>query len=158
MKKFSKVLALGLAATMLGGAFVGCQPKEQPKPEAEKPADNGGDTAKQPEAEKPAGPVTLKTVSMFGGTDPHAEFYQKLQADFQAANSNVTIEDESATADPAWKSAVATDFAAGNEPDVIFYFTEAQAKPLVDGGKVVSIDEIRTVDPEYGKNIADSAY
>lgn len=155
MKKFSKVLALGLAATMLGGAFVGCsKPAETAPAPTEKPAEE------KPAAEAApaeAAPVTLKTVTQFGGTDPKGPLYQEKIKAFQEANPNVTIEDQSATADEQWKSMVLTDFAAGNEPDVIFFFTDINSKTLVEENKVVSVEEIRAEYPDYGKDILPAA-
>lgn len=135
MKKFSKVLALGLATTMLGGVFVGCTQTDK----------------------KSSGPVTLKTVSMFGGTDPNAVTYEKLQKEFQAANGNIVLQDESATADETWKASVITDFSAGNEPDVLHYFTDVSANPIIEQNKVVSIDEIRKEYPNFASHISDAA-
>lgn len=155
MKKFSKVLALGLATTMLGGVFVGCTKQEDPKPPV---TDNKTDnkTDDKP-ADKPAEPVTLRTVSMFGGTDPNAVTYDKLQKEFTDANGHITLQDESATSDETWKASVITDFSAGNEPDVIQYFTDISADPIIEQGKVVSIDEIRKEFPNYASNISNAA-
>ena len=100
--------------------------------------------------------VTLNTMSMFGGTDPHAKAYEQFIKDFEAANSNVTVKDNSATSDEIWKTSVISSFYTGNEPDVLFYFTGNVAKPLVDNKKVVSINDIRKEYPDYAKNVSDS--
>ncbi|MGL4346435.1 MAG: ABC transporter substrate-binding protein [Cellulosilyticaceae bacterium] len=155
MKKFSKVLALGLAATMLGGVFVGCGKDDTTAPTT--PTTDNADTTTPADTETPAAPVTLKTVSMFGGTDPTAPAYEAGIESFKAANPNVTIQDESAVANDAWKSSILTDFAAGNEPDVIFFFTDINSKPLVEQNKVISVEEIRAEYPEYAKNISQGA-
>lgn len=99
--------------------------------------------------------VELKTISMFGGTDPHAEIYEALIAEFEE-EYNVKINDSSATSDELWKTSVISAFYAGNDPDVLFYFTGATAKPLVDNKLVVSITDIRKEYPDYAKNISDS--
>lgn len=99
--------------------------------------------------------VELKTMSMFGGTDPHAETYEKLLAEFEKKH-NVTISDNSATSDEIWKTSVLSAFYSGIEPDVLFYFTGEVAKPLIDNGYVVSIEEIRKEYPDYAKNISES--
>jgi len=98
--------------------------------------------------------VELKTMSMFGGTDPHVETYEGLIADFEAEN-DITINDSSATSDEIWKTSVIASFYSGNDPDVLFYFTGAIAKPLIDNRKVVSIAEIREEYPNFAKNISD---
>ena len=99
----------------------------------------------------------LRTVSMFGGTDAHAAAYQDFMAEFIKENSTedhqLVIEDSSATADEEWKTSVMSQFYSGDEPDVLFYFNGAAAKPLVDEKKVVSIAEIRKEYPNYAKNI-----
>jgi raffinose/stachyose/melibiose transport system substrate-binding protein len=159
MKKFSKVLALGLAATMLGGVFVGCSqepaaPAEE-KPAEEKPAEEK--TGEEKPAEEAEKPVTLRVVSQFGGTDPNAVTFENHIKKFQEDNPNVTIENESATADETWKSNVLTDFAAGNEPDVLQFFTDVNSKTLVEQNKVVSIEEIRSEYPDYASNINPAA-
>ena len=64
-------------------------------------------------------PVTLRVVTMFGGTDPSAQVYEQIKEEYKETHPNVVIEDESRTADEEWKSAVAADFCAGNEPDVL---------------------------------------
>ena len=155
MKKFSKVLALGLIATVVGGTFAGCGTKTEPTPT---PATSEAPVASQtPASEAPTAPVTLRTVGMFGGTDPKAATYDQGIKDFMAANSNITVEDESATADEQWKASVVTDFAADNEPDVINFFTDVTSKTLVEEGKVVSVDEIKAAYPDYGKDISPAA-
>lgn len=157
MKKFSKIMALGLAATMMSSALVGCGPKaETDAPPAE--TDNTPvveeTVDEEPEAEEQQ-EVTIRTVSQFGGTDPTAEVYEAKLAEFRAENPKITVEDESATADEAWKAKVATDFAAGNEPDVIFTFTGVDAKVMIEQGKVVSIEDIRAEFPNYASNISE---
>ena len=92
MKKFSKVLALGLAAAMLGGVFVGCSqepatPAEE-KPAVEKSAEEK--TGEEKPVEEAAKPVTLRVVSQFGGTDPNAVTFENHIKKFQEANSHVT--------------------------------------------------------------------
>ncbi|MGL6173909.1 MAG: ABC transporter substrate-binding protein [Cellulosilyticaceae bacterium] len=165
MKKFSKVIALGVTATMMGSLFVGCSSTDQTTsaPAAEKQAEATPEKKEEPAKEEPAKEepkvenVTIKTVSMFGGTDPMAGIYKESVDKFMAANPNVKVEDSSATADEQWKSNVLTDFAAGNEPDVIFFFTDVNSKTLVEQGKVVSIEEIRKEYPDYASNILPAA-
>jgi raffinose/stachyose/melibiose transport system substrate-binding protein len=101
--------------------------------------------------------VTIRTVSMFGGTDPSAAAYQQLIKDFQGQYPYITVTDESATADETWKARVTTDFSSDNDPDVVFYFTGADAKQLIDNGKVVDLDAIRSAYPDYAKDITPAA-
>ncbi|MGL4736058.1 MAG: ABC transporter substrate-binding protein [Cellulosilyticaceae bacterium] len=160
MKKFSKVLAIGLSMTMLGTVLVGCGGSDkgpQPVKETETTTQQESGKTSEAEAAPVVEPVTLRTVSSFGGTDPSAPMYEAAIKSFQEANPHVTVEDQSAVADEPWKSMVQTDFAAGNEPDVIFYFTDVNSKTIVEQGKVVSIDEIRKVYPDYASNIYPAA-
>lgn len=90
--------------------------------------------------------VTLKTASTFAGTDPAAETYLEIIRAWEEETGN-KVEDASATADEAWKAGVLNDFAAGNEPDVLFYFAcTSDSTPILD--KVVPVSEINAAYPE----------
>ncbi len=90
--------------------------------------------------------VTLRTVSCFAGTDTAAEAYVEILHHYEAETGN-TVLDNSSTSDEAWKTAVLKDFAAGNEPDVLFFFAAgADSAPLLS--RVVSLEEINTAYPE----------
>lgn len=95
-------------------------------------------------------PVTLVTVSMHGGTDPNAENYQAINEKFMKEYQYITIEDDSQSSDQDWKSKIAADFAVGNEPDVIQYFTDANASDVLATNKFVTIEEIKAEYPDYG--------
>ncbi len=94
-------------------------------------------------------PVTIRTVSMFGGTDPNAVVYERIREAFQVQYPYITVDDESRVSDEEWKSAVTADFCAGNEPDVLQFFTDATANQLIAMDKFVSIEEIRQEYPDY---------
>jgi raffinose/stachyose/melibiose transport system substrate-binding protein len=136
MKKF---LAIILAVMLCVSLLAAC-PKEEPA------------------VDEPAAPsdVELRTVGMFGGNDPSAGAYLQLIRDFEVANRNILINDESATADDAWKAAVIGDVNAGNEPDVLFFFSDATADDIYD--KFVSIEEIREEYPDYASNIKEAIW
>ena len=90
--------------------------------------------------------VTLRTVSSFAGTDSAALAYVELLRQYEADTGN-TVLDSSATSDESWKAGVLSDFAAGNEPDVLFFFAcSADSAPLLR--KMVPIDEINGAYPE----------
>ena len=59
-------------------------------------------------------PVTLRVMTMFGGTDKSAEVYEEIKREYQKAHKNVILEDESRTADEEWKSSIAADFCEGS--------------------------------------------
>ena len=90
--------------------------------------------------------LTLYTVSSFAGTDAAADSYVELLKTFEE-ESGCTIVDNSATSSEEWKASVLNDFAAGNEPDVMFFFAaSADSAPLLS--RVVSIAEINAAYPE----------
>lgn len=101
--------------------------------------------------------VILNTVSMFGETDANTVVYQAITEQFTKDNPHITVRDQSTTADNEWKANVVADFAVGNEPDVLQFFTDAQANQLIKTDKLVSIAEIRETYPEYAKNILPEA-
>jgi raffinose/stachyose/melibiose transport system substrate-binding protein len=110
---------------------------------------NNAVTVSQAPVEKDKNPVTITTVSMFGGTDANAGNYQALNEEFMSDYPYITIEDDSQSSDQDWKTRIAADFAVGNEPDVIQYFVDANANDVLAANKFVSLDEIRQIYPDY---------
>ncbi len=131
MKKTKRILALLLTVVLVSSMLGACKPAGDKK-------------------------ITLTTVSMHGGTDPNAEVYQAINAKYMEENPNVTIQDDSASSDQQWKTKIAADFAVGSEPDVIQFFTDANASDVLAANKFVSIEEIRKVYPDYAKNVSES--
>ena len=66
------------------------------------------------------------------------------------------VNDSSATSDETFKARVLADFEAGAEPDVLFFFNGVDSNTLIEGNKVVSIDEIRAEYPDYASNMKDA--
>lgn len=97
-------------------------------------------------------PITLKTVSMYAEEDPNTVVYQSINEEFMEANENIYIEDDSQIASQNWKSLIAADFAVDNEPDVIQFFTDANASEVLKADKFVTIEEIRELYPDYAKD------
>ena len=92
--------------------------------------------------------VSIKTVSTFAGTDAASSDYVTILREWEEKTGN-KVEDNTATADEAWKTGVLNDFAAGNEPDVFFYFAKtADSAPILS--KVVPISEINAAYPDLG--------
>lgn len=90
--------------------------------------------------------VRLRTVSSFAGADTSAEAYVDILNAYEARTGN-TVTDVSSTSDEHWKSSVLNDFAAGNEPDILFFFAaSADSTPILS--KVVPISEINTAYPD----------
>ncbi len=89
--------------------------------------------------------LTLKTVSTFAGTDAAADTYTRLLRRWEEETGN-RVADSSAPSDEGWKLGVLKDFAAGNEADVLFYFTgTADNAPILS--RVVPIAEINAAYP-----------
>ena len=149
MLKTKKVLAAIIAATMVATVFTGCGSSST----GDSGTGTGTETGNDTKVEK----VTLNTVSMFGGTDPNAEVYQEINKEFMAANENITIEDNSQSSDEEWKAKVATDFASGNEPDVIQFFTDATANAIVATDKLMAVEDIKKEYPDYAKDTLPAA-
>lgn len=96
----------------------------------------------------PAQAVSLYTVSSFGGTDTTALAYVELLREYESQTGDVVV-DSSGTSDESWKASVLSDFAAGNEPDILFYFAcSADSAPILR--KTVPIAEINAAYPELG--------
>ena len=143
-----KIIALLLTLIMVMGlAACGSTPAPAPAPA-------------EPQApEAPAEPVvesvTLNVVTSYGGDDGNRKNFEAAVAAYEASTGN-KVNDGSATSNEEWKAKVLTDFETGSEPDVLFFFTNADAEPIISAGKVVSIDEIRAVYPDYASNMKDA--
>lgn len=137
MKK-SKLLALALSGALILGLLAGC---------------SGGD---KPGGGKPSGTsVELNVVTSYGGDDGHRKDYENAVKAYEEATGN-KVQDASATSNEEWKAKVLTDFETGTEPDVLFFFTNADAEPIIKAGKVVDVATIRGEYPDYGTNMRDS--
>ena len=137
MKKWlALVLALALACSAAA-----CSGSDAPAP--------GGKDAEADE------PLTLTVVTSYGGDDGNRTNFEKAVAAYEASTGNVVV-DNSATSNEGWKTKVLTDFETGSEPDVLFFFTNADVDPLTNAGRVVSIEEIREEYPDYASNMKPS--
>ncbi len=96
--------------------------------------------------------VTLRTVSSFAGADAAAEAYVDILKAYEAETGN-TVLDTSAVSDEAWKTGVLQDFAAGSEPDILFFFAAgADSAPILS--RVVPVGEINEAYP--GMNLPEN--
>jgi len=101
--------------------------------------------------------VTLRTVSMYGGDNKTAFIYRDINNQLMEKYDGLTVEDNSKYSNEEWKASVNADFAVGNEPDVIHFFTDATADMIVKTGKLVTLEEIREVYPDYAADTLDTA-
>ena len=99
--------------------------------------------------------VTLNVVTSYGGDDGNRKNFENAVKAYEESTGN-KVNDGSATSNEDWKAKVLTDFETGSEPDVLFYFTNADAEPFISAGKVVSLEEIRAEYPDYAGNMKDS--
>lgn len=109
------------------------------------------------ESEEAPKQVTLRTVSMYGGENKTAYIYRDINNKLMEKYEGLVIEDNSSSSNEEWKASVNADFAVGNEPDVIHFFTDATADMLVKTGKLVTIEEIRAEYPQYAQDTLDTA-
>lgn len=92
------------------------------------------------------GSVTLRTISCFAGMDGSADEYVAILQHYESMTGNTVI-DNSSIIDEAWKTAILKDFAAGNEPDILFFFAAgADSAPILS--RVVSLEEINADYPD----------
>lgn len=99
--------------------------------------------------------VTITVVTPFDQEDGHRSNFVKAYQAYESASGNI-VKDEAATSNEAWKTKIMEDFKNGNEPDVLFYFTGADANELVKENQLVSLDEIRAQYPDYASNMKGS--
>lgn len=161
MRRARKVVALLLALALSMTMLIACG-KEKDTPTGGTPSVeiiNGSGKNDNISGNNNEGknPVTLSTVSMFGGTDANAGNYQAIIEEFISTYNYITVEDDTQASTQDWKTKIAADFAVGNEPDVIQFFTDANASDVLAADKFVTIEEIKAVYPEYAEDILDDA-
>ena len=138
MKK--RLVAMLMVSAMVC-SMAACGSKE------EKPAGGGDDEKKAAES--------ISVTTTFAGEDGNAQNYQDACKAF-TEETGIEVKDSSATSDETFKSRVQTDFETGSEPDVLFFFSGADASPFIEAGKVVSVADIRKEYPEYASNMDDT--
>ncbi|MCX7711670.1 MAG: extracellular solute-binding protein [Clostridia bacterium] len=154
MKKFLKVIALMLVVAFSVSMIAGCGAKA---PAAE-PAKEAAKEEPKKEEPKKAEKIKMRASSFFTGGDTWTSVWQEGIKDYMAKNPNVEIVDDSTpAAGDAFKTKINTDFASGNEPDIVYGFTGAIGKPLVDSGKLMAWEDELAKDTEWSKNISKGA-
>lgn len=98
--------------------------------------------------------VSISVTTTFAGEDGNAQNYKSSIKEFEE-QEGIKVNDSSATSDETFKARVETDFQTGSEPDVLFFFSGADANTFIQEGKVVSIDTIREEYPDYASNMND---
>ena len=105
-------------------------------------------------SESEDGELALSVTTTFAGEDGNAANYKNAVEAFEK-EEGIKVNDSSAVSDENFKTRVETDFQAGSEPDVLFFFNGADANSFIEEGKVVSIEDIRAEYPEYADNMND---
>ena len=100
-------------------------------------------------------PVTINVITTYAGEDTNTGNYQAAIKAWQKETGNI-INDTSSAVTETFKARIISEFEMGSEPDVLFYFNGVDSNPFVEAGKVVSIDEIRSIYPNYATNMKDS--
>ena len=95
--------------------------------------------------------VTIEVNTMYGGDEYGKVFFDAVKEWEKETGYSVSI--SSNTSDEAYKNRILMDFQTGAEPDVLFYFNGVDSNPLVANKRVISLDEIRSVYPEYAANM-----
>ena len=155
--KGKRLLALSLSAALTLSLLAGCADNNtgggDPAP-SQSPSASVSQTP-APSTQPSAKPVELTVVTSYGGDDGNRKNYENAVKQYEEATGN-TVMDASATSNEEWKAKVLTDFETGSEPDVLFFFTNADAEPFISAGKVVDIATIRGTYPDYASNMKDS--
>jgi len=144
VKKYIRCLAAGCLAVAV--ILMGCGIRKNPAI-----LDDVLEDSREP------GQVTLRTVSMYGGDNKTSYHYREINNSLMEAEDGLVIEDNSKSSNEEWKASVNADFAVGNEPDVIHFFTDATADMIVKTGKLVTLEEIWKEYPEYAADTLDTA-
>ena len=99
--------------------------------------------------------VEITVVSPFHDEDGNRDNFVNAYKAYEAATGN-KVNDEAFVSNEAWKAEITSEFEKGREPDILFYFTGADADRLIESGKLVSLSDIRREYPDYASNMKDS--
>jgi raffinose/stachyose/melibiose transport system substrate-binding protein len=100
--------------------------------------------------------TALRIATMFGGTDPAAAVYEEAILNFQDANPSIEITDESMTSEgDGYRTKIKTDFSSGNDLDVVFFYTGADARYIIQAGKLMPYEEMWKDYPDLARDITD---
>lgn len=102
--------------------------------------------------------IQLNIVTMFGGTDAAKEAFEKQLADFMLLYPNIHVTNDSMTSiGNEYRISVKTAFTTGNEPDMMFFYTGADAEGIIKADAVMSLSEVREDYPDFATHIRESA-
>lgn len=102
--------------------------------------------------------IDLTLVTYHIGEDTWADVYAQTLDNYREQNPHLNIIDNSVPASgDIIRKKIKTDFVSDNEPDICFFFTSADAKPLVESGKLFSYDEELEKDREWSNKFLPTA-
>lgn len=111
-------------------------------------------SAQETEAGISFSPAVISVETTYAGEDVNAEnFKEALNA--WCAQTGCRVDNRSANSNEMFKEMVREEFASGTEPDVLFFFTGADANSFIAADEVVPVDRIREDYPEYASNMND---
>lgn len=96
--------------------------------------------------------VSISVSTMFAGEDGYAQIFNDAVEKWEK-ETGYNVSATSNTSDEAYKNRIIMDFQTGAEPDVLYYFNGVDSNVFVANKRVVSLDEIREVYPEYASNM-----
>lgn len=94
----------------------------------------------------------ITVMTTYAGKDSNAKNYRDALKKWQK-KTGYKAKDTSTNSNENLKKKISDDFRNGDEPDVLFYFTGADANEFITKNEVMSIDEIRKDYPEFASNI-----
>ena len=111
----------------------------------------GGD---DPASAVSARTVTITVNTMYAG-DEYADIFYDAVGKWESM-TGYKVKTVSNTSDEAYKKRILMEFQTGAEPDVLFYFNGVDSNSLVANKRVIPLDTIRSVYPDYASNMKES--
>lgn len=157
-KIWTKVLTCAISG-VIAVSSVGCGARDSATAADTKSAAAPEDTASKEEAPKEAAPASGEKVKLSvwhlwtTDADANAKSFSKVLEMYKKDHPNVEIEID-ASENEAYKTKIKTAMAANEGPDVFFSWGAGFAKPFVDAGQVLPLEEYLT--PEQKEKLLPS--
>lgn len=116
-------------------------------PKNEKVSDKGNKTKENDSS-------TITVITTYAGEDTNARNYQNALSAWKK-KTGYKVKDSSTNSNENFKKKIEDDFRNNDEPDVLFYFTGADANEFISAKKVMSVEEIREDYPDFASNMDD---
>lgn len=99
--------------------------------------------------------ICLDVITTFAGSDSNVLNFTRQIKEWEEETGN-QVNDLSGVSDDSFKIKIEKDFETSSEPDVLFFFSGADANSFIEAGRVVPLEEIRESYPNYAGNMDDS--